>query len=134
MRLLAPILVAMAVASCATAPEPATRGAEAQRNFERLIAGKTAGAPQTCVPTINTSDLTIIDGRTIAYRLGSRTTYIVHLSGGCSGLTSGYTLVTEHFGGSGPCRGDAARVVDLTSRIPVGSCIVNQIVPYTQAG
>jgi hypothetical protein len=84
---------------------------------------------------VNTNDLRIIDGRTVAYGLGTKMTYVVHLSDGCSSLSGGnYTLVTEHFGGDGPCTGDAARVVDLTSRIPQGSCIVGEIVPYSRPG
>jgi hypothetical protein len=134
MRLLVSLLLVVSLISCATAPEPATRSAEAQRDYERLTAGKTAGAPLRCVPSINTADMMIIDGRTVAYRLGSRLTYIVHLSQGCGGLSSGYTLVTEHFGGDGPCQGDAARVVDFTSRMPVGSCLVKEIVPYSRPG
>jgi hypothetical protein len=128
------LLLAGLLGSCATAPEPAARSAAAQRDFERLTAGKVPGTPLSCVPGINTSDLTIIDGRTVAYRLGAKTTYIVHLSQGCGGLASGYALVTERFGGEGPCRGDAARVLDTTSRMAVGSCMVTEVVPYVRPG
>jgi hypothetical protein len=135
MRALASVLVGALLASCATAPEPASRSAEAQRDLDQLISGKAAGAPLRCVPGVNTSDMRIIDGRTVAYALGTKMTYVVHLSQGCGNLAGGsYTLVTEHFGGDGPCQGDAARVVDLTSRMPVGSCIVSQIVPYRRPG
>jgi hypothetical protein len=136
MRPFVAILLGLSLVSCATGPEPYTQSAQAQRDLERLTAGKIAGAPLTCVPSTSasTDDLTIVDGRTVAYRIGSRTTYIVHLSQGCGGLASGYTLVTERFAGAGPCRGDPARVVDFTSRIPVGSCVVKEIVPYNRAG
>jgi hypothetical protein len=135
MRALAPVLLGALLACCTTPQEPAARSANAQRDLEQLTAGKTAGAPLRCVPGVNTNDLRIIDGRTVAYALGTKLTYVVHLSGGCSSLYGGnYTLVTEHFGGDGPCTGDAARVVDLTSRIPQGSCIVGQIVPYSRPG
>jgi hypothetical protein len=132
MRAIALLPAAALVASCATPNEPATRGAEGQREYEQLIAGKTAGPPLVCIPANSTYDLRIIDGRTVAYRLGSKTTYVVHLSQGCGNLgSSGYALVTEHFGGSGPCRGDAARVLDAPSRMIVGSCMVQEIVPYS---
>jgi hypothetical protein len=135
MRALAPVLCGALLASCTTAQAPATRSAEAQRDLDQLIAGKAAGAPLRCVPAVNTNDLRIIDGRTLGYAAGSKTVYIVHLSQGCASLAGGnYTLVTEHFGGDGPCTGDAARVVDLTSRIPQGSCIVGEIVPYSRPG
>jgi hypothetical protein len=132
MRAIALLPVAALAASCATPNEPTTRSAEGQRQYEQLIAGKTAGPPLVCIPTNSTDDLRIIDGHTVAYRLGSKTTYVVHLSGGCGNLANGsYALVTEHFGGSGPCRGDAARVLDAPSRMIVGSCMIQEIVPYS---
>lgn len=134
MRALTLLPIVALAASCATPDDSATRSAESQREYEQLIAGKTAAPPLVCIPANSTDDLRIIDGRTVAYRLGSRTTYVVHLSQGCGNLgNGGYALVTERFGGSGPCRGDAARVLDASSRMIVGSCMIQQIVPYTGA-
>ena len=131
MRPLAPLAAVALTASCATADEPATRSAEAQRDFEQLVAGKAPGPPLSCIPTNSTSDMRVIDGRTVAYWLGSKTTYVVRLSSGCGNLANGGALVTEQFGGSGPCRGDAARVLDAPSRMIVGSCMIQEIVPYS---
>jgi hypothetical protein len=135
MRRAALLLVGAALSSCATPQETASQNAAAQSELATLLAGKTAAAPISCIPTTNTSDMRIIDGQTVAYRLGSKTTYVVHLSQGCANLRGGnYTLVTEQFGGNGPCRGDAARVVDLPSRMPAGSCIIADIIPYSRPG
>ena len=61
-----------------------------------------------------------------------KTTYMVQLSQGCGALgTTNYTLVTRQFGGTGPCRGDSASVVDLASRTNAGFCMIQQIVPYS---
>jgi hypothetical protein len=110
--------------------------ARSQQRLQSLLAGKTAGRPISCLPSYNQNDMQIIDGRTVAFRLGARTVYLMHLSPGCELLNGGggYALVTKEFGGMGLCRGDIARVFDTTSRITVGSCGVDSIVPYTTAG
>lgn len=123
------------MASCTTAPEPVQRSPEKQRELQTLLAGKTAGPPLSCLQSYNSYDQTIIDDRNIAYRLGSRTVYLMHLSPGCHLLGSGnYALLTRQFGGMGMCRGDIAQVLDTTNHITVGSCGIDAIVPYTRAG
>jgi hypothetical protein len=135
MRGLAILVVAVALGSCATAPEPSTRTAAAQRDFDALVAGKIAAAALNCLPSFDQFDMQIIDGRTVAYSLGSKTTYVVQLSQGCGALGSGgYTLVTRQLGNTGLCRGDSASVVDLASRTHAGFCMVQQITPYNRSG
>jgi hypothetical protein len=98
--------------------------------FDRLVAGKVAGAPISCLPSYNADDMVRIDPRTIGFRVGGSTSYIVHLTPGCEELTNqSFTLVSHQFGGGGLCRNDIERVVD-TSGFPVGSCSVAAIVPY----
>lgn len=137
MRAPALLLTAAALASCTMAPPPnGARAAAGQQRLQMLLAGKSPGAPISCLPSYDQNDMQIIDGRTVAFRLGARTVYLVHLSPGCEllGGAGGYALVTKEFGGMGLCRGDIARVFDTTSRITVGSCGIDNIVPYTGAG
>jgi hypothetical protein len=135
MRGLSLLLAGVALASCTTAPEPGQRNAERQRELQTLLAGKTAGPPVSCMPNYNSNDMRIIDGRNVAFLLGGRTVYLMRLSPGCDLLGSGnYALLTKQFGGMGYCRGDIVHVFDPTSRITVGSCGIDGIVPYTVAG
>lgn len=136
MRAVVLILGAAALASCTTAPEPYQRNPKAEQALATLLAGKVAGSTMSCLQTYNTTDMQIIDGRTVAYKLGGRTVYLMHLSPGCEMLSpnGGYALLTRQFGGMGMCRGDIARVIDTTSRTTVGSCGVEGIVPYTTPG
>ena len=77
--------------------------------------------------------MSVIDGQTIAFRVGTGTTYLVHLSDGCGLLGSGnYALLSRQVGGLGLCRGDIQQVVDTMNHITVGSCTIGQIVPYTR--
>jgi len=79
--------------------------------------------------------MSIIDGQTIAFRVGTRTTYQVKLSPGCGQLGTGTTaLVTRNFGGMGLCRGDIAQVYDTLNRFTVGSCVVQDIRPFVRPG
>lgn len=132
MRGLALLLIGAALASCTTAPEPVQRTPDKQGELAQLLAGKMAGKPISCLQSYETNDQRVIDDRTIAYPLGSRTVYVMHLSPGCHMLGTGnYALLTRQFGGMGMCRGDIAQVLDTLSHTTVGSCGIDAIVPYT---
>lgn len=129
------LLGGAALASCTTAPPTPTRAARAQAQYQQLVGGKVATAPVSCVANYNTNDMVVIDGRTIAFRRGSRTTYIANLSPGCELISGGnYALVSRQFGGLGTCRGDIQQVLDVSSRMNVGSCTIEQITPYVRTG
>jgi hypothetical protein len=135
MRAILLLVAGSILASCANAPPPPymERSASGQRAYETLLAGKVPQPPITCLQNYNANEQTIIDGRTLAYRVGSRTTYIMHLSIGCEPLASGtYALLSRQIGGPGMCRGDIEQVVDTMNRVTVGSCTITDIVPYTK--
>jgi hypothetical protein len=133
MRSICLLLIAAALGSCSTVPQPATRSPGAQRDFEAAIAGKVPGTPISCLPSYNASDMSVIDGRAVSFRAGGATTYIMHLSEGCSELGRGNTaLLTRQFGSGRLCRGDIAQVIDTSSHMIVGSCVIGDIVPYTK--
>jgi hypothetical protein len=135
MRSLAPLLIAGALASCATPIEPDQPSPQAQREIAALIAGKTAGPRLSCLPNYQANDMQIIDGRNVAFKLGSRTVYMMHLSPGCDQLGRGnYALLAKQFGGMGYCQGDIVHVFDTTNHFTVGSCGITAIVPFGTPG
>jgi len=135
MRSIPLICVAALLGSCSAAPQPVLRSPSGQRAMDSLVSGKVAGPPVSCLPSYNSNDMSIIDGRTVAFRVGTGTVYMVQLNEGCGLLGSGsYALLTRSFGGSGLCRGDIAQVFDTLNRQTVGSCTVAAIVPYTRPG
>lgn len=128
-----PLLIAGTVlASCTTAPPPPeVASPQAVQEYQRLVAGKVAQAPIQCLPNYNANDMRTIDGRTLAFRVGSANTYIVHLTPGCDLIDRGnYTLLSRQVGGFGLCRNDIQQVVDLTTHTTVGGCSVAEIIPY----
>ena len=130
-----PLLIAgTVVASCSMAPPPPPPPPTpaAMHEMDRLIGGKVAQAPISCLPSYRADDMVRIDGRTLGFRVGGNTSYIVHLSPGCESLTStSATLVSHQPGGNGLCVHDIQRVID-SSAIPVGSCTIEEIVPYVR--
>lgn len=123
------------IAGCSSVPQPMTRSPDQQATFMRLTGDKVAGPPVSCLPSWNANDMSIIDGQTIAFRVGTGTVNVVTLGDGCSQLGIGtYALKTNSFGGTGLCTGDIAQVVDTINRMTVGSCVIGPIVPYTRPG
>jgi hypothetical protein len=129
MRILMLATAILGLCACATASEPAQRSAQAQREYDHLLAGKIAGTAQKCLPTYLSNDMTIVDDNTILFRNG-RTVYVNHPLGGCNNLSQGgRALVTRNFGPQ-LCRGDLATVVDNTSGMSVGACSLGDFIPY----
>jgi hypothetical protein len=136
MRSISLLIATVILACCTTAaapPGPAMRSASGERAYQTLIANKVAGAPMNCLPTYHQNDMSIIDGRNVVFRTGTRTAYLVRLTPGCELLGSGnYALLSRQFGGTQLCHGDIQQVIDIQNRITVGSCTVADIVPYTR--
>jgi hypothetical protein len=133
MRSISLLLIGAAIAGCSTAPPPpAMRTAEGQQQFERLLAGKVAGPPVSCLPSTRNDDMRVIDEDTVVFRQSGNRVYVGHMAGGCNMLGhGGYALVTRQFGTSSLCHGDIATVVDTHTGFTVGSCVIGDFVPYS---
>jgi hypothetical protein len=125
MRLL-PLMIL--VAGCATtAADGETRD---QRELAADLEGRTAGAPQACIPVRQGQSMRIVDRRTIVYREFD-TIYVNRLDAACPGLRPHSTLVVEVHG-SQYCRGDRVRAVEPGSSIPGPFCQLRDFVPYRE--
>jgi hypothetical protein len=134
MRGISLLLIGATLASCTATAEQPIRSSRGQQEYMSLVAGKTARAPISCLPNYNANDMTVIDGRTLAFRRGTGTVYVAQLTPGCEMLGGPYALLSRQYGGMGLCRGDIQQVIDVTNRITVGSCTIGAITPYTRAG
>ena len=94
------------------------------------LAGRTAGAPQRCVPTQQTGTLRIAGPGMVLYGSG-RTIWLNRLASPCPGMSRMNFLVVEPFGAQ-YCRGDRVRTVEPVSKIPGPSCLLGDFVPYTR--
>ena len=136
MRGISLLVIGVGLVACTTtaAQQQPFRSAAKQQEFDRMLAGKVAGPPQSCLPTYHQNDMVVIDESTIAFRQGSSRVYVNHMQGGCSNLGGAYALVTKQFGSANLCRGDIGQVVDLTNHMTVGSCVFGDFVPYSRPG
>jgi len=120
-------------ASCAPNPE-AQRKAElmTQQELAKALAGRTAGTPQSCIPSYRTTQMEVIDDQTLLYRDG-KTIYLQKPLSACSGLRNGsFTLVTRQYGINQYCRGDINEMVDLRTGMRGAACVFGDFVPYTK--
>ena len=126
-------LVTATLAGCAVNnAQQGQRSLRGQQTLDRYLTGKTAGAPQSCLPRYRSDDMIVVDDNTILFRDGSNRVWRNDPAGGCSGLgRPGTALVTRSFGGTGLCRGEIATVVDTGSGFTVGSCSLGDFVPFT---
>ena len=133
MRSISLLLIGAALAGCSTAPPaPPMRTAQAQDQYQRLLAGKVAGPPMSCMSTFRADDMRVIDDSTVIFRQSGNRVVLGHFAGGCNMLGQpGYALVTKQLGSSGLCHGDIATVVDTHSGFTVGSCVIGDFIPYT---
>jgi hypothetical protein len=131
------ILIASAaaagLAACSTSTEPPVRSAEGQAAYLRAIEGRVAGAPMNCLPTWDANDMRVIDDQTIVFGERSNRVYVANLQAPCDNLGApGYALVTRSPGSPGMCSGDIATVVQTSSGMMGGSCVIGTFTPYTR--
>lgn len=94
------------------------------------LAGRTAGAPQRCVPTQLTGAMRIAGPGVVLYGSG-RTIWVNRLASPCPGMSRMNSLIVEPFGAQ-YCRNDRIRVVEPLSKIPGPACQLGDFVPYTR--
>lgn len=98
------------------------------RALEAELAGRTAGAEESCISADRQTNLRIVDARTLAYESG-RTLWVNRLDAACPGMRPMDTLVVE-VNGSQYCRGDRFRTLSTGSTIPGPTCVLGAFTPY----
>src|SRR4051794_36951208 len=84
----APFLMAAFAASCAQSSVPI--GAA----YSQELAGRTAGAPRSCITAVSNANLNAIDSSTFVYHSGD-TIYVNHPSSPCSAIAPLNTLIVD---------------------------------------
>jgi hypothetical protein len=125
MRTLLPLLaVAALIAPAAAAPK-----ASPDAQLAKLLDGRVAGKPASCISlTRMNQGSQIVDRKAIVYRDG-RTLWVNQPRGGASSLRSDDILLTRSWGGQ-LCRSDSVRLIDRVSSFPRGFVMLDDFVPY----
>lgn len=101
-----------------------------QERLDKLLDGRVAGKPVSCINLRNIQSTEIVDDTAIVYRVGSKL-YVNRPQGGAYQLDRDDILVTKT-SGSQLCRVDMVRLVDRASMIPMGFVSLGDFVPYTK--
>jgi hypothetical protein len=115
---------AVVVASCA--PTGAPNGANA---LTQELAGRAAGPARSCIPTLPSTNLRVIDGQTLAYDQGA-TLWINRLPARCPAIEPLNTVIVEPKLGSEYCSRDHIRGLEPGAIIPGPTCFLGEWVPY----
>ena len=130
MRHLIPAL--LAAAALAASPAVSAREKLAPEDqLAKLLAGRTAGQPQDCLPLSSLSSSQIVDKTAIVYRVGS-TLWVNRPKGGAQTLNDDDILVTK-LTGSQLCSIDTVELRDRTSHMYSGFVSLGEFVPYRRA-
>jgi hypothetical protein len=124
-------LLSVVLASVALAEPAAARHDTPDVQLQKLLAGRVAGKPTSCLPFGGNISSQIIDGKAIVYRSGS-TLYVNQPRSGATDLDDDDILVTRQFE-SRLCDVDTVRLVDRSTGFPRGFVILDKFVPYTKA-
>lgn len=117
------LLGGVLLAACATVPAAAGDDPE----LTKLIAGKVAGKPQSCISLRDARSSTITRDA-IVFRESRRRTY-VSATPGCRTNALDPILITRSFG-SRLCSGDLVTLTDRGSGFPGPSCPLGEFTPY----
>lgn len=126
MRALAIALAATALMAGGAAVSAKPKLTPEQR-LEKLLEGRVAGQPTTCISMSDTRDLEILDGVALVYRSGS--TLYVNRPKNPEDIDSDDILVIRPTG-SQLCRLDMVQTVDRVGHFQTGFINLGDFVPY----
>ncbi len=126
MRALAIALAATALIAGGAAVSAKPKLSPEQR-LEKLLEGRVAGQPTTCISMSDTRDLEILDGVALVYRSGS--TLYVNRPKNPEDIDSADILVIRPTG-SQLCRLDMVQTVDRVGHFQTGFINLGDFVPY----
>lgn len=131
MKYLGSILAGLALAATpalASAETPAERG---EARLAKMIEGRAAGEPVSCIPALRSNRLTVIDHVGLVYDAGD-TIYVARASNPRS-LGRNDIVVIDRFG-SQLCKQDIVRTVDRYQHYTTGAVFLEDFIPYTKQG
>lgn len=135
---LAAAAATLSLTACAYGPRDAQRDAltpEQSAELAKLVEGKVAQEPINCLPPgLRSASNVRISDNVLAYRQGRGTVYVNNLRSSCPGLARDWDIIVSEQLQGRPCNGDIIRLVDRTSGMFGGSCVLGEFTPYKDAG
>ena len=106
---------------------PKTKGEE---HLAKLLEGRVAGQPVSCIRTFPSDRMQVLDGT--AYVYGSGSTIFVQRTRDPERIDDTDTLVTNRFSATQLCRLDMTTTIDRFTGIFTGAVFFDDFVPYTR--
>ena len=125
------IALAIAAFGMLSSPVLADENAQMTRGEEKLaklLDGRVAGEPQSCIRTLGSRNLSQIDGTALTYRDGD--TVWVNYTRNPDSIDDRDIMVIDRFSGSSLCRTDQVKLVDRVNGFLSGILLLDQFVPY----
>jgi hypothetical protein len=127
-----PALAALSVFALAGAADARPRQT-GESQLASLLNGRVAEQPVSCIRTLPSSELKVIDGTAIVFGRGK--TIYVNRTRDPRSINDRHTLVMRKFGsGTELCRTDIVTTVDATTHTYTGNVFLADFVPYRRAG
>ena len=121
-----------AVASLALFAGPSVAGERlnGDQKLAKLLEGRVAGEPRSCINTRVNSESQVIDGTAVVYGRGR--TIWVNVPANARDLNDRDALLIRQFGAN-LCRQDIVTTFDTTGGFYTGNVFLGDFVPYTRA-
>nr|WP_232843183.1 hypothetical protein [Allopontixanthobacter confluentis] len=100
-----------------------------EEKLDKMLEGRVAGAPRSCITAHPVRSVKIIDGTALVYKSGS--TLYVNVPLHPQSLDDRDVLVTQRFGSS-LCRMDYVTTIDRVGGAYTGNIFLGDFVPYTR--
>lgn len=101
-----------------------------EKRLAKLLEGREAGEPQTCIRTRPNERMETIDGT--AYVYGRGKTIYVQRTRNPDDIDDTDTLVTRRFSSSQLCRMDMTHTIDPYIGMYTGNVFFDEFIPYTR--
>lgn len=125
---------ALALAAAGLLAAPAAGARErltGEAKLAKMLEGRVAGEPTSCIRLYPSAHLTIIDGTALVYKRGN--TLYVNRTAHPDDLDRRDTLVTRLYSNR-LCRQDIVRTVDLPIGFYTGNIFLEDFIPYRKPG
>lgn len=112
------------------ADEEQTKQTKGEKELAKLLEGRVAGEPTSCIRTPPNDRVRVIDDTAIVYG-GGKTIYVNRTSRP-SDIDDRDTMVIRRFSGSQLCKTDTVTTIDRGSQMFSGVIFLSEFVPYTR--
>jgi len=112
------------------ADEEQTEQTKGEKELAKLLEGRVAGEPTSCIQTPPNDRVRVIDDTAIVYGRGK--TIYVNRTSRPSDIDDRDTMVIRRFSGSQLCKTDTVTTIDRGSQMFSGVIFLSEFVPYTR--